>query len=75
LFKLLILDDFVPTIIENEPLAIIANRENSMILKNSSVVHEDYSQVCVRHASLMKCRILGKRIVLTVTMPVSAPFL
>ena len=67
LLQLFILVERILTIIEDEPLLVVADGENRMILADSIVVHEHYSQVGVRCPGLMKCCILGERVVFTVT--------
>src|SRR4029078_11347887 len=61
-----IFDRFIPTIVENEPFAVVAYGKNGVILANGLVVHEHHAQPFVGHSGLMQRHVFSKRIVLAV---------
>ena len=65
LLQLFILDQFVPTIVEDQPVLVIPDGENGVIDADSIVVDEHHAHIFGAHQG----HVFGEGVILAVTMP------
>ena len=68
LYEFFILNQFVPTIVEDQPTLVIPNGENGMIDADGIVVDEHHAHVFGTHPSLPEGHVLGEGVVLAVAV-------
>ena len=66
--EFLILDQFIPTIIEDQPALVIPDDENGMIGADGIVTDEHHAHVFGAHPGLPEGNIFGEGVILTVAM-------
>jgi hypothetical protein len=68
LCEFFILDQFVPTIVEDQPALVVPDGENGMIGADSVVMDEHHAHVFGTHPSLPESHVFGEGVILTVAV-------
>ena len=69
LLQLVSLDQFVPTIVEDQPALVIPDGENGMIDADSMVMAEHHAHILGTNPGLPEGHVFGEGVILAVTMP------
>src|SRR6185437_6794193 len=68
LCEFFVLDQFVPTIVEDQPALVVPDGKNGMIGADSIVVHEHHAHVFGTHPGLPESHVFGEGVILAVAV-------